>query len=130
MSSDENRVGLLRNKGLVSLDAMRGLAALSVAIPHYFLFQGHKSASLEFISIIAVEVFFALSGYVLARQLVLCVETSSLRNLCVFYARRWMRTLPPYLIILVIMSLLAGRLFSLEFLGYGFFVRNHYCPAN
>lgn len=124
MSSETHSVGLFKNKGLVSLDALRAIAALSVAIPHYFLFQGRASAALEFTSIMAVEVFFALSGFVLARQLIFCVESSSWRNLFVFYSRRWMRTLPPYLIVLVFLSIATREILSGDFWRYAFFVRN------
>lgn len=124
MYSETRTVGLFQNKGLVALDGVRALAALAVVIPHYFLFQGTDNATLEFIAIVAVEVFFALSGYVLARQLVLCVETASWNNLAVFYSRRWMRTLPPYLIVLFFIAVASKELFSGDFWLYAFFIRN------
>lgn len=72
----------------------------------------------------AVEVFFALSGFVLARQLIFCVESSSWRNLFVFYSRRWMRTLPPYLIVLIFLSIATHEVLSGDFWRYAFFIRN------
>jgi peptidoglycan/LPS O-acetylase OafA/YrhL len=109
---------------LSSLDAVRGIAALSVAVPHYFLFRGREDKVLEFISVVAVEVFFVLSGVVLAAQLMHCVETGSFRDVKVFYIRRWMRTLPPYVIVLLGMAILTGNAFTGDFFAYLFFVRN------
>lgn len=116
MASEEKR--------LASLDAVRGIAALSVAIPHFFLFQDYKSDVLEFISIVAVEVFFVLSGVVLAPQLMRCVRSGSLSDVRVFYLRRWMRTLPPYIIVLAGMAIVADNVATAEFFRYLFFVRN------
>jgi peptidoglycan/LPS O-acetylase OafA/YrhL len=124
MSSERTTVGLFKNKGLVALDALRGAAALSVAIPHYFLFQGLKSPVLEFISIMAVEVFFVLSGFVLARQLIQCVNSRLWRDVITFYMRRWMRTLPPFLVVLILLAAATGQLFGTEFWKYALFIRN------
>ena len=114
----------MREARLSSLDAVRGLAAFSVAVPHYFLFRGSDNKILEFMSVVAVEVFFVLSGVVLAAQLTHCVETGSFRDVKVFYIRRWMRTLPPFIIVLLGMAILTGNVFSGDFFAYLFFVRN------
>jgi peptidoglycan/LPS O-acetylase OafA/YrhL len=114
----------MREARLSSLDAVRGLAAFSVAVPHYFLFRGSDNKILEFMSVVAVEVFFVLSGVVLAAQLMHCVETGSFRDVKVFYIRRWMRTLPPFIIVLLGMAILTGNVFSGDFFAYLFFVRN------
>lgn len=87
--SDDNR--------LAGPDALRGIAALGVAIAHYVYLETHSPYA-EAASAAFVELFFPLSGFVLASQMLRCVEAP--RNLGVFYARRWIRTLPPYLIAL------------------------------
>ncbi len=102
-------------KRLASLDAVRGIAALSVAIPHFFLFRGYQSEALEFISIMAVEVFFVLSGVVLAPQLLHCAKTGAFHDVMVFYARRWMRTLPPFIFVLVAIAIVTGNLLTNDF---------------
>lgn len=114
----------MSSERLVSLDTVRGLAALAVAIPHFFLFRGYESAALEFIAIMAVEVFFVLSGLVLAPQLLRCVETGMMREVRTFYYRRWMRTLPPYAFVLLAMAIITGNLFSFDIPLYALFVRN------
>lgn len=122
--SFSSSTSLWKNKGLVSLDALRGAAALMVAIPHYFLFSGVKNQALEFISVQAVEIFFVLSGYVLAKQMKYCFATKSWEDLWTFLVRRWMRTLPPFLLALVLLSALTGNILTRDFFGYMLFVRN------
>ena len=48
----------MEDRRSVSLDALRGIAALAVAVPHFFLFRESGGDITEFISILAVEVFF------------------------------------------------------------------------
>ncbi|MBM3530210.1 MAG: acyltransferase [Alphaproteobacteria bacterium] len=109
---------------LPSLDAVRGLAAASVAIPHFFLFRDGHSPILEFVSIMAVEVFFVLSGVVLAPQLMRCVRSRAWHDVGTFYARRWMRTLPPYFFVLLAMGIVTGHLVTWDFAAYAVFARN------
>lgn len=66
--------------------------------------------------------FFVLSGFVLAPQLLMCFEQP--RHVSTFLQRRWMRTIPPYLLALVAMSLIAGQLGSDDFLRFAFYVQN------
>jgi peptidoglycan/LPS O-acetylase OafA/YrhL len=114
---------------IISLDLLRGAAAYAVAIPHFFLYRGATDLSLEVASIIAVELFFVLSGFVLAPQIMLFLSSGDPRVLGVFYLRRWMRTLPPYFISLVAISIMAQKLFSLDFAKYAFFVQNVAGPS-
>jgi peptidoglycan/LPS O-acetylase OafA/YrhL len=113
----------MEDRRSVSLDALRGIAALAVAVPHFFLFRESGGDITEFISILAVEVFFVLSGFVLAPQLRHCWDVGG-RDVLVFYCRRWVRTLPPYFIILTCMAIVTGYLWSRDFFEYAFFVRN------
>ena len=98
-------MSIFKNNSIISLDLLRGLAAYMVVIPHFFLFGGHEIKVLEFISIFAVEIFFILSGFVLGRQLDKIFKDPTYLNLKVFYLRRWLRTIPIYLV--VILSLAA-----------------------
>jgi peptidoglycan/LPS O-acetylase OafA/YrhL len=107
----------------VSLDALRGAAALSVAIPHFLLFREAGGDVAEFIPILAVEVFFVLSGFVLAPQLH-HIWTVGGRDVLVFYCRRWVRTLPPYYVILTCIAIVTGYFGGRDFFEYAFFVRN------
>ena len=68
-----------------------------VASSHYFMANLH-STSAEFLSILGVELFFPLSGFVLANQLSKLESNINLTR--VFFLRRWIRTIPPYLVAL------------------------------
>ena len=100
---------------IISFDMLRGLAALGVAIPHIILLFGHNVAW-ESVSIIAVEIFFALSGYVLAPQIIKLHKYASNYNLWVFFLRRWIRTITPYVIAVALIALLTSNLFTSQFL--------------
>ena len=118
----ENGVaGVETPRRILGFDLLRGLAALAVAIPHLLLLTGHSDL-LEAVSIIAVEVFFALSGYVLAPQVLLLHARASAGNFGVFLFRRWIRTLVPYVIALVLIAWLTGNLFTSLFLQKTVFV--------
>ena len=106
-----------------SLDGLRGLAALGVAIPHFFLFRGTQSAILEFISVVAVEVFFVLSGFVLAAQLNQCFRHRPAE------CRRVLRApldadAAALHCDLVAMTIVTRNYFNADFFEYLFFVRN------
>ena len=91
-------------KRSASLDFLRGAAAFAVAVPHYLTANAPFSPAIESVAVAAVEVFFVLSGFVLAPQIVDWVVGRPWRNLGVFLARRWMRTIPPYVAALVVVA--------------------------
>src|SRR5208283_5250768 len=74
--------------------------------------------------------FFVLSGFVLAPQIVDWVIGKPWRNLGVFLARRWIRTIPPYVVGLVVVALMTGNLMTADFLRYLFYVENLFGAAN
>jgi peptidoglycan/LPS O-acetylase OafA/YrhL len=114
---------------LPSLDFLRGTAALAVAIPHFFMLT---SASLpaEIASVLAVEVFFVLSGFVLGPQIVRCLQSGRLRDLRIFLTRRWMRTIPPYVFALALISLTVGNVSGADFGRYVLYVENFCAQHN
>jgi peptidoglycan/LPS O-acetylase OafA/YrhL len=107
-----------------SLDFVRGGAALSVAIPHFLIEQKFHGPFFEAFSIYAVEIFFVLSGFVLAPQLQLCYEEDRGAIYWRFLVRRWMRTLPPYLIALALFTIAFDGFFSHDFNRYALFLQN------
>ncbi|HEY6992073.1 MAG TPA: acyltransferase [Xanthobacteraceae bacterium] len=110
---------------IVSLDLLRGLAALAVMVPHFFMYYlGEASAIAEVVSVTAVEVFFVLSGFVLGPQIVLCARRGNWATLRTFLIRRWMRTIPSYLVALLAISVIARELGSADFFRYGAYVQN------
>jgi peptidoglycan/LPS O-acetylase OafA/YrhL len=102
----------------VLIDYYRYAAALIVAISHYFI-SYYPSPELEFIAILGVELFFPLSGFVLASQLQKL--QSHRKGFKTFFFRRWLRTIPPYLVALTCAAMIfeTGSFFNfLKFLSY------------
>ena len=109
---------------VAALDLLRGLAAWAVAISHFFSYNAIRQDTFEAISIMAVEIFFVLSGFVLAEQILLCVATAKPRLYLIFLIRRWMRTLPPYIVALAVVSVLFRQLGSADFFRYLGYLQN------
>lgn len=92
----------------LGLDFIRSSAVIFVIISHseYFLNSNPMlSPIFHFFGFIGVEIFFTLSGFLIGRILI----RDKLRNhsdLMRFWKRRWLRTLPAYLVTLVLMSLI------------------------
>ena len=105
----------LKNNYFYSLDIFRGFCGYGVAICHLNAFA-FGNAFLEYSSLLFVEFFFVLSGFVLYPQLLKVINNN--KNLFIFYKRRWIRTLPLYIVILIAVSALTNQLFTLDFFKY------------
>ena len=103
-----------------SLDLFRGIAGYGVAISHFYYYFFDLNF-FQFASIFFVEFFFVLSGFVLYPQLLKVY--SNKKNLKIFYVRRWMRTIPPYLLALLTYSIFFLK-FDLDTIKYLFFSQN------
>jgi len=117
-------------KRVASLDLLRGLAALAVAIPHYLTLNSNDWPAADVFSITAVEIFFVLSGFVLAPQILTNVIGNPAKHLRVFLIRRWMRTIPPYLVALLFVSYITGQLWTADYARYSVYVQNLFFQAN
>lgn len=115
---------------VVPLDLLRGLAALSVAVSHYFTVNAEGQGFFATTSILGVEIFFVLSGFVLGPQIMFCVESGRLEHLRTFLVRRWMRTIPPYFVALFIVSYLTGQIGTGDFFRYALYVQNLFRQHN
>ncbi len=104
----------------IGLEYIRGVAALTVAISHYIL-RLYPVPSWEYLAGIAVEIFFPLSGFVLGRQILQIVAVRS--GLGIFFSRRWIRTLPAYILALVLISHFFGKVLDESFFEYFFFIK-------
>ncbi len=114
---------------VAALDLLRGVAALSVAIPHFVMLNSASDPA-EIVSVLAVEVFFVLSGFVLGPQILRCLRSGQAGDLGVFLARRWMRTIPPYLFALALMSVIVGHVELADLARYALYVENLFAQDN
>ena len=123
-----------KNQYFYSLDLFRGFCGYGVAICHLNAFV-YGNQFMEYLSLIFVEFFFVLSGFVLYPQLLKVIDNK--KNLLVFYKRRWIRTLPLYFVILILVSILTDHFFNKDFFKYLFlvqkflpnFIDNDYYPV-
>lgn len=106
-----------------SIEFLRGVLAITVAICHFYLSKV-DNIHLELISSLSVEIFFVISGFVLAPQIIKIFETNLAENFRIFIIRRFLRTLPAYFFFLSLISLLLGKFLSQDFFKLFFFVQN------
>jgi peptidoglycan/LPS O-acetylase OafA/YrhL len=98
-----------RNLGL---DAMRAAAILLVMIAHWsnnisIWFGAKPDPRVFFTADLGIDLFFALSGYLIGRILIEeGRRDASFPNLTVFLVRRWMRTLPLYFLVIAALLVL------------------------
>ncbi len=92
---------------MFGLDLCRTMAVVSVVFGHVLLHSSPNEylASIGFLAIFGVDLFFCLSGFLIGR--ILLQESSKWavekeRGVIRFWYRRWMRTLPLYLFFLLI----------------------------
>ena len=105
---------------LYSLDLLRGFSGYGVAFCHLHAFI-YKNIHLEYFSLLFVEFFFVLSGFVLYPQLIRILDNKS--NLAIFYQRRWIRTLPLYFIVIFLVSSIFDETLSKDFFMYLLFIQ-------
>ncbi len=105
-----------RNFGL---DAIRAIAILLVLHIHTkFIWQGSKFEFMDFSIIDGVDLFFVLSGYLIGSIILkeyIKPEGITFRNIFSFWKRRWFRTLPLYIFILLLNILLNELIFKHEY---------------
>lgn len=80
------------------LDLARVAAVALVLVSHF-------AKKLEFVGVFGVEMFFALSGYLIGGILYRSLLTTprwSFEDVRIFWLRRWYRTVPNYLLFLVV----------------------------
>ena len=115
-----NIISKMYLKKINSLDLFRGIAGYGVAVSHFYYYFFDLSF-FQFTSIFFVEFFFVLSGFVLYPQLLKVYNNR--KNIKVFYARRWLRTIPPYLLALLCYSIVFLK-FDSDSIKYLFFSQN------
>jgi len=112
------------SKRYSNIDQLRFIAALTVAMAHLIISKKGLSLNLEILSSISVEVFFIISGFVLAPQILKVAQSQNINNYKIFLIRRWYRTIPLYILSLLLTSIILGQFLSFDFFKYLFFVQN------
>lgn len=113
------------------LDTLRAIAIVLVVLHHYVLFVTDRPTFgwVGTIGWVGVDLFFALSGYLIGNQIFKAIGSGNGLSLKVFYARRLLRTLPNYWVVLALYFLWPafrgdGPLLPLwEYLG---FIQNYH----
>jgi peptidoglycan/LPS O-acetylase OafA/YrhL len=93
------------------LDLVRAMAIIFVLITHC----GINTYTIYQFGFFGVELFFSLSGFLIG-QIVICsvLKDPSFRSLFNFYRRRWLRTLPLYYLVLMLL-IVTGCLATSDF---------------
>jgi peptidoglycan/LPS O-acetylase OafA/YrhL len=86
------------------LDTLRALAIGLVVLHHYVLFvsRGDTFGWVGEIGWVGVDLFFALSGYLIGNQIFAAMRSPQGFSLAHFYGRRLLRTLPNYYFVLAL----------------------------
>lgn len=114
------------------LDAVRASAIALVLISHYGVFvpawHGYTPRySIAVLGTLGVDLFFVLSGFLIGRLLIDVVQRApSFANLRIFLVRRWMRTLPLYIVWLFVSLIVTPPSdgFASHFFRYLVFMQN------
>lgn len=87
---------------LPGLDTLRAAAIAWVLMTHYSGFVAHQQVFgwLGEVGSAGVDLFFVLSGYLIGRQIALPIARGEPWSVGHFFARRLLRTLPNYLVVL------------------------------
>ena len=89
------------------LDTLRALAVTLVVLHHYMLFVSFDATFgwVGEIGWVGVDLFFALSGYLIGNQIIKALRRPEGLSLTRFYARRLLRTLPNFYVVLALYAL-------------------------
>ena len=122
-------------------DGLRALSIASVILTHLGAFDpiiGNEHIAMLFWGETGVNVFFALSGMLITRLLLIERATTGRIDLQNFYARRFLRLLPPLFVFALLQTILwtlgisafwpIGLIISFFYL-YNYVPRSHYDPV-
>jgi peptidoglycan/LPS O-acetylase OafA/YrhL len=87
---------------LAGLDTLRAAAIVLVFMYHYMVFVSHEPTFGLFSNVgwVGVDLFFVLSGFLIADQMMRGLVAGRELSLSSFYLRRWMRTFPAFWVVL------------------------------
>lgn len=98
------------SKRLPGLDTLRALAIAWVLMTHYsgFVSGQQTFGAMGRVGWAGVDLFFVLSGYLVGRQIAIPLARGNDWSAGDFFARRLLRTLPNYLVVLLVYFLFPG----------------------
>jgi peptidoglycan/LPS O-acetylase OafA/YrhL len=112
-------------KRIQELDGLRAIAVGAVILDHYAPFRTMANGLPTTLGSLGVDVFFVLSGYLITRILLGLRRRKDAYR--IFYARRSLRILPPFLLLLLLVygtSALLNQAISIpKLLGHAFFLQ-------
>ncbi|MBT8273165.1 MAG: acyltransferase [Bacteroidia bacterium] len=126
------------SKRIYGLDILRALAILFVVIGHgiKILPPGNFVRNISmYLDFDGVSVFFVLSGFLIGGILIKIVENNkaNFKTLWNFWLRRWLRTLPNYFFVLILLVFILPLLFTGNIedslwakFKYALFIQNFY----
>ncbi len=107
VSALDNPLYVSSNRHL-GMDMVRAFAILTVLIGHSLIFlpQFFNVEGLIYLAVFGVELFFALSGFLIGNILIrMSKQTLTISHVVHFWLKRWLRTIPVYLLIAIIVML-------------------------
>ena len=96
------------HRRIYGLDTLRALAIVLVVLHHYTLFVSGRPDQFGWVGEIGwvgVDLFFALSGYLIGNQIFAAMRSEAGFSPPRFYARRLLRTLPNFYVVLALYAL-------------------------
>ena len=131
MSFNSNLIESGKNR-VIGLDILRSIAILLVMYEHGNSIlppRVTKYFTLPHPSIDGVSIFFVLSGFLIGGILLKIINTSgyTIKDIFNFWIRRWLRTIPNYyfvLIILIFCEFLMSKNIGDGIIKYFFFTQN------
>lgn len=129
-------LGLSNHRRYFGLDVLRASAIAMVLLSHFSesfagFYAARPPAWISVSGVLGVELFFVLSGYLIGGLLLeIAQQPLTARGWLTFMVRRWMRTVPLYVVCLVVVALvvLAPRHPVESFPRYLFFMQNFAWP--
>ncbi|MDB5320286.1 MAG: lipopolysaccharide modification acyltransferase [Phycisphaerales bacterium] len=113
----------------MGLDAVRAVAICLVLAGHFLFAYTQVSPSLLFVfGTLGVEIFFVLSGYLIGGILLNSIRAN--QNvvtpglIATFWYRRWMRTVPNYVLFVIVYRLIEGPVGLRRLASYLVFTQN------
>lgn len=122
----------VQNERIQGLDLLRAIAITMVMLIHGAKLGKDNIKSLEYVLFYGwtgVDLFFVLSGYLIAGQIFSTKDSGSLfQKIKLFWFKRWTRTVPLYYVVLffyIVVKPMLGFKFNATIWPYFFFLQNY-----